>query len=162
MEDRFTMRGALGSVYEFLWANPYQPGLSYEKLSPVYHDEKTGRLFARTSWDEDATWLGFFDGQLQLFRDGQLQVLKAGSAAKPVRVGDTMLLTSPAALPDGTVRFAADSETVFVLGLVPGAHYDIEVDDEELWEGTTDVGGTLMLTLPPEIQAGVRIRKRAE
>jgi hypothetical protein len=162
MEDRFTMRGALGSVYEFLWANPYQPGLSYEKLPLVFHDEKTGRLFARTSWDEDATWLGYFDGQLQMFRDGQLQVLKAGSAAKPVRVGDTVLLTAPTALPDGTVRFAAESETVFVLGLASGGHYDIEVDDEELWEGNADVGGTLMLTLPPEIQAGVRIRKRAE
>jgi hypothetical protein len=42
------------------------------------------------------------------------------------------------------------------------AHYDIEVDDEELWDGTTDAGGTLVVTLPPETQAGVRIRKRME
>jgi len=25
-------------------------------------------IFARTSWDDDATWLGYFEGHLQLFR----------------------------------------------------------------------------------------------
>ncbi len=45
---------------------------------------------------------------------------------------------------------------------VSRTHYDIEVDDEELWEGNTDAGGTLMVPLPPETQAGVRIRKRTE
>ena len=162
MEDRFIMRGALGTPYEFLWANPYQPGLSYEKLPLVFHDAKTGRLFARTSWEEDATWMGFFDGQLQLFRDGHLQVLKAGSAAKPVRVGDTQLLTAPLPATDGAIRFSAESETLFLLGLAPSAPYDVEVDDQELWQETTDVGGTLKLTLPPETQAGVRVRKRVE
>ncbi len=29
MNDRFLMRGPFGSPYEFMWANPYQPGLSY-------------------------------------------------------------------------------------------------------------------------------------
>jgi hypothetical protein len=162
MDDHFMMRGALGTPYEFLWANQYQPGLSYEKLPLVFHDEKTGRLFARTSWDEDATWLGYFDGQLQLFRDGQLQTLKAGSAVKPVRVGDSLLLTAPAPSAEGTIRFAGEAETVFVLSLTPMAHYDIEVDDEELWEGTTDAGGTLVVNLPPETQAGVRILRRVE
>jgi hypothetical protein len=162
MDDRFMMRGALGTPYEFLWANQYQPGLSYEKLPLVFHDEKTGRLFARTSWDEDATWIGYFDGQLQLFRDGQLQTLKAGSAVKPVRVGDSLLLTAPAPSAEGMIRFAGEAETMFVLSLAPMAQYDIEVDDEELWEGITDAGGTLTLTLPPDTQAGVRIRRRVE
>jgi len=136
--------------------------LSYEKLPLVFHDEKTGRLFARTSWDEDATWLGYFDGQIQLFRDGQLQTLKAGSAVKPVRVGDSLLLTAPAPSAEGIIRFAGEAETMFVLSLAPMAHYDIEIDDEELGEGTTDAGGTLVVTLPPETQAGVRIRERAD
>ena len=38
--------------------------------------------------------------------------------------------------------------------------YDVEIDDEELAEGETDAGGTLVVTLPPETEAGVRIRKR--
>ena len=55
MQDRFLMRGALGILYEFMWANPYQPGLSYFQMPLVYHDADSGHVFARSSWDEDAT-----------------------------------------------------------------------------------------------------------
>ena len=34
------LRGALGAPYEFLWANPYQPGLSFEHVPLVFHDEQ--------------------------------------------------------------------------------------------------------------------------
>jgi len=34
----------------------------------------SGHVFcAGSSWDEDATWIGFFDGHLQLFRDGHIE-----------------------------------------------------------------------------------------
>jgi hypothetical protein len=162
MQDRFLMRGALGLPYEFLWANPYQPGLSYAHVPLVFHDDRTGRVFARTSWDEDATWIGYFDGQLQLFRDGQVQVLKSGSAIKPVEVGQAMLLSAPAPSPDGTIRFQAGAASVFLFGLAPRTHYDVEVDDQELSDEVTDVGGTLLLKLPPETEAGIRVRKRLQ
>ncbi len=42
MQDRFSMRDPFGSVYEFLWANPYQPGLSYALLPLVFHNAVTG------------------------------------------------------------------------------------------------------------------------
>ncbi len=161
MQDRFQLREDFGAPYEFLWANPYQPGLSYEHLPLVMHDDRTGRVFARTSWEEDAVWLGFFDSQLQLFRDGRVQVLRPGSAAKPVLVGTAMLMTAPAPSPDGTQRLQVEgSETVFLLGLTPKARYDVEVDDLELMEAETDSGGTLVIELPEGIQAGVRIRAR--
>ncbi len=38
MRDRFIMRGSFGSVYEFLWANPYQPGLNYDHAPLVFHE----------------------------------------------------------------------------------------------------------------------------
>ena len=88
------MRGALGAVYEFLWANPYQPGLSYFQVPLMFHDAFTGHVFARTSWDEDATWLGYFDGHLQLFQDGQVESLRPGAAIKPVHIGDALLLSA--------------------------------------------------------------------
>lgn len=157
LQDRFTMRDPLGSAYEFLWANPYQPGLSYSLLPLVYHNARTGHVFARTSWDEDATWIGYFEGHLQLFADGRLQTLQPG---KPMRVGDAVLMKAPEPSPDGTLRLRAETEATFVLGLAPSASYDMEVDDEELSEGQTDVGGTLVLALPEGVQAGVRIRKR--
>lgn len=158
MQDRFLMRGALGAPYEFLWANPYQPGLSYFQTPLIFHDASTGHIFARTSWDENATWVGYFDGHLQLFKDGQVQTLRAGAVVKPVHIGDALLLS--AENPDAA-RFRADAEAVFVMNLMPRADYDIEVDDEELWDGETDAGGTLVLSFPEGTDTGVRIKLRS-
>lgn len=156
-QDRFMLRGALGAPYEFLWANPYQPGLSYAQAPLMFHNEVNGHLFARTSWDEDATWIGYFDGHLQLFRDGRIVVLQAGVATAPVRVGDASVLSVPAQDP---VKFHVDTPQTFVVGLARRAKYDVEIDDLELREAETDNGGTLVLDLPEGIHAGVRARKR--
>ena len=148
--------GGLGAVYEFLWANPYQPGLSYFQIPLVFHDAATGHVFARTSWDEDATWIGYFDGHLQLFTDGQLQSLRPGAATKPVRIGDAVLLSAES---KDAAKFRANAEAVFVLNLTPRSAYEVEVDDQELSEAETDVGGTLVLSFPEGTDTGVRIRK---
>ena len=159
MQDRFLMRGGFGVPYEFLWANPYQPGLSYFQMPLVYHDSRSGHLFARTSWDENATWIGYFDGQLQLFRDGKVETLKAGAATEPLHVGEAVILS---AREKDTTRFKADAEAVFVLNLTPRARYDVEIDDQELREEETDTGGTLVIALPEGIATGIRVKRRVE
>jgi len=157
MQDRFLMRSGLGIVYEFMWANPYQPGLSYFHVPLVFHDSATGHVFARTSWDEDATWIGYFEGHLQLFSDGKIESLRAGAKTKPVRIGDAVLISAES---KEAARFQADAEAVFILNLTPHAAYAVEVDDEELWEEQTDAGGTLVLSFPEGTNAGVRIKRR--
>ena len=159
MQDRFLMRSGLGSIYEFLWANPYQPGLSYFQIPLVFHDSGTGHLFARTSWDEDATWIGYFDGHLQLFQDGHVQSLRPGAATKPVHVGGAVVLS---ATDKNAARFRADAEAVFVLNLAPRTSYDVEIDDQELEEAETDTGGTLVLSLPEGTDSMARIRRRKD
>jgi hypothetical protein len=156
MQDRFLMRGALGVVYEFMWANPYQPGLSYFQMPLVFHDAASGHVFARSSWDEDATWIGFFDGHLQLFREGHIETLRPGAAIAPIRIGDAVLMSGR----DPEWKFRADGEALFVLGLTPKAAYDVEIDNEELAERETDIGGTLVISLPPGLDLGARIKKR--
>ena len=156
MQDRYLMRSGLGIVYEFLWANPYQPGLSYFHFPLVFHDGATGHVFARTSWDEDATWIGYFDGHLQLFRDGHIETLRSGAATKPVRIGDAVLMSADT---KDFTKFRADAEAIFVLNLLPKTHYDVEVDDEELADMETDAGGTLVLAFPEGVNTGVRLKK---
>lgn len=156
MQDRFLMKGGLGAIYEFLWANPYQPGLSYFHIPLVFHEASTGHVFARTSWDEDATWIGYFDGHLQLFTDGHIQSLRPGVATKPVRIGDALLLSAES---KDAAKFRATAEAIFVLNLSPRSTYEVEIDDEELSEAETDVGGTLVLSFPEGTDTGVRIRK---
>ena len=157
MRDRFVMRGALGAVYEFLWANPYQPGLNYDHVPLVFHETHTGEVFARTSWDEDATWIGYFDGRLQLFQNGGLQTLRAGAAFKPVQVGAATIASATAT---DAGKFRVENEALFVLGLTPRSEYAVEIDDQELELLETDPGGTLLVPNSGSTDVGVRLRRR--
>jgi hypothetical protein len=157
MRDRFVMRGGLGAVYEFLWANPYQPGLNYDHVDLVFHDSHTGEVFARTSWDEDATWIGYFDGRLQLFQKGRLQTLRAGASFPPVQVGSATIASSPSA---EAAKLRLENETLFVLGLTPRSEYAVEIDDQELELVATDAAGTLVVPASGSMDTGIRIRRR--
>ena len=84
MNDRFLMRGAAGIPYEFLWAIPYQPGLSYHHVPLAFHDEIGGQLFVRSSWEDDAAWAGFFGGQLQVFEDGAITAIDPKQTRDPL------------------------------------------------------------------------------
>jgi hypothetical protein len=162
MQDRFLLRGTLGSPYEFLWANPYQPGLSYAHLPLEFHDPRSGDLFLRSSWDEDAVWFGLHEGEAQVFREGHITVLKmtaSSSAQSPkVDVGDTatVVLGRPGA------PFKASTASVYIIGLKPQHPYDVEVDDEEMIELETDHAGTLQVTLPKDRESAVRFTDRSQ
>jgi hypothetical protein len=157
MRDRFIMRGSLGSVYEFLWANPYQPGLNYDHAPLVFHEPYSGEVFARTSWDEDATWIGYFDGRLQLFQSGRLQTLRQGAAVSPVQVGTATITSAPA---KDSAKFRLANETLFVLGLASRSEYAVEIDDQELEFLDTDAGGTLSVPVSGGGDVGVRVKLR--
>ena len=86
MNDRFVMRGTYGIPYEFLWANPYQPGLSYYHVPLAQHDEIGGQLYVRSTWEDDAAWIGFFEGQLQLFSEGAVSQVDARAAHEPMDI----------------------------------------------------------------------------
>ncbi len=155
MQDRFLMRHPFGITYEFLWANPYHPGLTYHTLPLIHHDPRFGRLFLRSSWNEDAFWLGCFDGQIQSFSEGRPRKLAPGAARAPLRVGDAAVLIA-----DPTLRFTLpeSAEAIFVVGLKPDRPYEVEVDDEEMREQRTDRGG--ILALPAGTRGGIRLRER--
>jgi hypothetical protein len=160
IQDRFLLRGTLGSPYELMWANPYQPGLSYMHLPLAFHDPRSGNLFVRSSWDEDATWFGLYQGEAQVFRDGHITVLRQSGSpqalAPKVAVGDAATIV----LGRSGVRFAGETARVFVIGLKPQHAYDVEPDDEEMMETETDKAGTLEIALPPDRETPVRIREK--
>ncbi len=55
MEDRFTVHDGPGVVYEFLYADPYLPGVSYQNMDPWSY--RPGSLHARSDWSPDACWV---------------------------------------------------------------------------------------------------------
>ena len=160
IQDRFSMMTSYGAPYEYLWANPYQPGLSYFQLPLLFHDETSGALFVRSTWDEDADWFGLYGGEAQLFRDGRITVLKQEvtdrAAPTPLHIGDTSVILGRASF-----QFATEGGTVLVIGLKPRQPYLIETDDEEMREMTTDPKGTLVLEYPASRMAGVRVHSAA-
>lgn len=166
MQDRFLLRSTLGIAYEFFWANPYLPGLSFTYMPDLFHAH--GRLFVRSGWDEEASWFGFWDGQAQAFRNGQrIQVnLKANPA--PLEMGPVRILfgAAGARFERGWTPPAEEGEKpldehAFVLGLEPDTAYDVEIDLEEMVEMRSDEGGILALKFPPGRKAQVLIRKAA-
>lgn len=154
MQDRFLMRHPLGVPYEFLWANPYHPGLTYHNLPLVYYDRKFGRLFVRSSWEEDAAWVGCFEGQIQSFSEGRPRRLAPGAVRNPIRAAEAVVLVAGPALRFAPVDAAG---ALFVVGLKPNQAYEVEVDDEEMREERTDRGG--ILALPPGTRGGIRLRE---
>ena len=156
IQDRFMMQGIFGAPYEFLWANPYQPGLSYFQLPVVYHDAHTGTLFVRSNWEDEAVWFGLYGGEAQLFQDGKITVLNqsvaAGGSPKPIAVGEASVL-----LGRSPMRFSMEGGPALVVGLKARRKYLVEIDDEEMREVETDRVGTLVLEYPADRTAGVRL-----
>ncbi len=56
MEERYMVQDGPGVAYEFLWADPYLPGVSYQNMEPWLYDPK-GLLLARSDWSEEACWI---------------------------------------------------------------------------------------------------------
>lgn len=161
IQDRFMLQGTFGAPYEFMWANPYQPGLSYFQLPVLYHDRNSGALFLRSNWEDDAVWFGLYQGEAQLFQDGRVTVLNRSgplpSNPKPISVGDASVL-----LGRRSMQFTTEGGIVLVIGLKPHYKYLVETDDEELQESETDNVGTLVLEYPAERNAGVHIQEAGE
>jgi hypothetical protein len=159
MHDRFMLRGTYGAPYEFLWANPYQPGLSYYHVPLIYHNADFGKLFVRSSWDDDAEWFGYFDGVMQMFSEGHLTPLGGQMNAPPISLKEAMICFA-----QRTRKFRLtleEEDAVFLLGLRPGHTYQVEIDDEEVFEAATDRGGILELDVPRGKPVGVRIKEIA-
>ena len=156
MHDRYLLRGAFGIPYEFLWANPYQPGLSYDHAPLVWHNADFGHLFVRSDWEDTADWFGNFDGAMQSFRNGRVTALDPAHPPAPL-----LLHTAAVCFGRTARRFRVtvdEGSAVFIVGLDPRHTYQVEVDDEEVYEAGADSGGILVLEVPPGREIGVRIK----
>ena len=168
MNDRFLMRGTLGIAYELMWANPYQPGLSYYHVPLVAHDSVGGELYVRSTWEDDAQWLGFFGGQLQMFGNGEVVRVDPQSAHDPMDLREATVFFAkdstqfriparPVPPPDAENPTAATLalDDVFIIGLQPGRPYHVEVEGEGMFEADSDPGG---IVYAPGLPAGVQVR----
>jgi hypothetical protein len=155
MHDPFAMRDAFGAPYDFLWANPYQPGLSYYHLPLAYYDAVSGNLFVRSSWEDSATWFGYRDGAAQKFENGRLTTLNPATAA-PVRFDEAVVYFGPSAR---SFRIKLEEEQrVFVVALEPHRAYRVTIEGQKPFDAPADNGGALELHPPVGREIGVSIQ----
>ena len=152
--DSFTLIGPLGVPYEFLWINPYTPGLSPSSALYVAYDPVRGRLFARQGWDENSLWAGYRDGRLQIFSEGEAVEIRPRDQQRPLQFPGGAL-----ALANGDGRLTVDApeaparggapEAIYVGGLVPGRSYDVKVDKHSASAYVADRGGLIVIRAAP-------------
>jgi hypothetical protein len=155
LQDQFLLRDPVGAVYEFLWANPYQPGLSYHHAPLFFHSPSLGVLFLRSSWNPDATWAGLLDGELQVFDPDGLRVARAQPASKPLRIGPAALYVLPGKLP---AKIQPPADFVFFSGLKPLSEYTIEWEGGKRFTESSDRAGILRVSFGDRPPAWIRIR----
>jgi hypothetical protein len=159
IQDRFQLKSELGCVYEFLWANPYQPGLSYSYMPDLFHGR--GQLLVRSSWDEDATWFWYDGRRAQAFIKGRRASVTAGVAVElgAVRV----FLWKPGLrfetgwLPDPEPDEKRVDELAYIVGLPAGQALEVEVEHAKPYEARADQGGILELRFKAGRRLGVRL-----
>jgi hypothetical protein len=94
-----------------------------------------------------------------MFADGRLTAVNPRRVAGPIPLGEAMVALGPGAR---KFRVMLDEEkAVFLVGLEPRRAYQVEIDDEEMFEGVTDPGGIMELDLPHGREVGVRVREAA-
>lgn len=158
IHDRFVMRGAFGAPYEFLWANPYLPGLGFDRAPLSVHDALLGRLFVRSTWDDDALWAGYFDGQLQAFSGGAAKAVET-RLMKALRVGDAVIAAAAA---PSSPAFNVPLGKLFLIGLKPAHAYWLKSGRNEPQREVADPSGIIGLSFRPEFQGTIRIREAAQ
>ncbi|HUP04051.1 MAG TPA: hypothetical protein VMU19_08680, partial [Bryobacteraceae bacterium] len=154
MHDAFAMHGGFGAPYEFLWANPYQPGLSYYYLPLAYYNADFGKLFVRSSWEDSATWLGIWDGVIQKDEGGQPTPLSP--EATPQRFAAAVVAFG--ASKEGFGVSLEEGQRLFVAGLAPKHAYQVEIEGRQPFEAPADPGGIVELKPPPGKYVSIRLQ----
>ena len=147
--DSYTLTGQLGALYEFLWINPYLPGLSPAAGLNLAYDSTRGRLFARTGWEED-------DYRLFYSNDG-LRILRGSGERVPADELDHLVLPGATVMPAiEDKRFEAPVEAgesftprIYLIGLKSGGRYSIRVNRNDWRLVRADGGGILEIFSDP-------------
>jgi hypothetical protein len=147
MEDRQMLRDGPGVAYEYMWGDPYLPGVAYQNMDPWIYDP-SGRLFARTDWDVGACWIGItplkfskencspvWQGQHQSSSDGPNN---ASTHAQQANFGTLTLTSLISSCMDVPRR--KTNETLMLWNLKPNTELTYESGSKRLAERADTIG----------------------
>ncbi len=165
-DDNYRLQSPLALPYEFLWVNPYLPGLTPQSAPRVAHDPIRGRLYGRLAWERPTTWVGYVDGRLELLTAegpaaasfGELApIFFPDAAVVPVEPPAKLSLQWP--VPTGG---SPETARIFFIGLEGGETYALKVNNQEARLVQAGTGGIWVLRIDPNAskRSRIDIRKR--
>ena len=146
--DAFSLNTPLGAVYEFLWVNPYLPGLSFFSAPAFSQDELRGRLFVRAGWQDEDMWAGYIDGEFQIHADGERHIIPREANQAPLVFSETAVVFG--ALPLSFKVKAPEGMRIFIAGLGDAQAYRVKINRKPFEIFAAGRGGILLLENPPE------------
>ena len=166
-DDTYRLQSPLFAPYEFLWINPYLPGLTARSAPLLAYDPVRGRLYGRQSWDRPTTWIGFAEGRMEILSGGSLSATASFRDLPPMYFPEAAVV--PIEAPGRVVlRWEAPSgeppenASIFLLGLQPFETYGLKVGGREPRVVEAGAGGFIVLRTDPTTMKRDRIdlRKR--
>ena len=152
--DRYSLRSPTTAIYEFLWANPYLPGLTPQSSPRLAYDYVRGRLFGRNNWEQTDIWIGYVNERLEIFADGRSTFVTVADKQAPLLFpGAAVILVKPPvkltlAVPEGEGDVLSNGK-VYLIGLKPGDTYGIKINGREPKLITADPGGIVVIYNDP-------------
>lgn len=163
-DDNYLLRSPMASPYEFLWGNPYLPGLTPQSAPTLAHDPVRGRLYGRMDWQRPTAWIGYADGRLELLAGDGLLVSDSDSARDlaPMYFPDAVVVSVD---PPARVVLSWPSSRdplpevvpIYVIGLRPGDSYGLKVAGRSARLVQAGKGGILVLRSDPHARKRDRI-----
>ena len=153
-DDNYVLRSPLFAPYEFIWVNPYLPGLTARSAPTLAHDPVRGRLYGRLGWERPTTWVGFADGRLELLAGADRSVTDRFAGLAPMYFPEAVIvpLDPPAKV---VLRWQPSHETppeaarIFVVGLRAHDTYALRIDGRAPRLVTAQAGGIVVLQNDP-------------
>lgn len=144
MEDSQTITEGPGVAYEFLWADPYLPGIAYRNLDPWVYDP-AGRLFARTNWDAGSCWVTNISNGISQ------ENCRAPALERPQTFGNLTLL--PMFAPCLELPARANRQTLILWRLKPRERLTYRGEEKQQLSEAADAAG--MWLVPENVQGKV-------
>ena len=156
--DAYGLTTPLGAVYEFLWVNPYLPGLSFFSAPVFSQDKLRGRLFVRAGWQDDDIWAGYIDGEFQVYADGGRHIIPREAKQAPLVFPETAVVFG--SLPLSFKVKVPDGKRIFIAGLGNAQAYRVKINRKPFEVFEAGKGGILLLENPPDLPGTEKKKKK--
>lgn len=149
-DDRYRMASPAYAPYEFLWVNPYLPGLTPLSAPMLAYDPVRGRLYGRLGWEPDATWIGYAGGRLEILGLDGLSAADSLADLPPMYFPDAVVvpLEPPARVvlrwqPADTTP--PETARIVLIGLKPLETYAVKLGGRHAKLIEAGAGGVIVL-----------------